>query len=385
MLISTPFNETISGLGGNDFIATGVGDNWVSAGDGDDTVQGVGGKSEIYGDSGNDRIQIFASDAFIDGGAGADTIISNSAKGIYFGGDGNDSINLEGGAEYSAGGDGDDFFFGYSGMDTVDGGSGYDTLSFRRGPALTSVVADAAIGYVTTFNTGAINNGDPIGYTKATNIEVLYLSHGNDAAISWINGPVLYGGDGNDWMADYASASNAAGAGNNDWMFGEDGDDALYGLEGNDRLYGGQGRDILVGGVGSDTLSGDLGSDWIALGLNAAGTGGDGAADIVLFGSRWDTWDPGRAGMDAIAQFETGIDRIDLSAVDANTLVAGDQAFTIGALTAGQAGRLQILSPTGATWTALLADVDGDGAADMTIFVYGATGQALVTAADIIV
>jgi Ca2+-binding RTX toxin-like protein len=393
--IMSPFNETIFGHGGNDVIsgsfgaAGGIGENWISGGEGDDTINVSGVRVDAYGDAGNDSIRTSGSISFINGGSGSDTIVARdsglTSQGFFIGDTGNDLIVLGSGADFASGGQGDDTFRGFYGFDTVDGGTGNDVISFSDGPAITNTIADASFGYIAVFNTGGQTGSGTLGFTRVVGVETWVLSDGNDIATSWINGPVLYGGAGNDWMADYASASNAAGAGNNDWMFGEDGDDALYGLEGNDQIYGGQGRDILVGGVGSDTLSGDLGSDWIALGLNAAGTAGDGAVDIVLFGSRWDTWDPNRAGMDAIVQFETGIDRIDLSAVDANTLVAGDQAFTIGALTAGQAGRLQILSPTGATWTALLADVDGDGAADMTIFVYGATGQALVTAADIIV
>ncbi len=182
-------------------------------------------------------------------------------------------------------------------------------------------------------------------------------------------------------MADYASVNNSAGAGNNDRMFGEDGDDALYGLEGNDLLDGGAGVDIIVGGLGTDTILGGAGADWMALGLNTAGTAGDGAADIVRFLAPSEST---LTAMDAVVNFETGLDRLDLSAIDANTTLAGDQAFTLGALAAGQAGRLQITTPAGQGWTLVQADVDGDGAADLTVIVYGATGQAMLTAGDFV-
>lgn len=379
-IIGTPFDETISGMGGNDNIRGGAGNDWISGGAGDDTIFSGGGSDSVYGDDGNDELEVFGSSAFISGGPGNDRVTSSLTTGAtIITGTGNDWIFSSIGNEYIDGGSGDDSIRGSTGLDTVIGGAGRDTLAFEFfGP----VIANVANQFV------VIESTDRPSGTLISGIEVLELSTGADIAVNWIGGPEIRGGAGNDWIADYASVNNSAGRGNNDIMLGESGDDALYGLEGDDRLDGGSGKDMLFGGIGADTLVGGEGSDYIALGANPAGSAGDGAADVVVYTDRLDTWDrttPTLRGADAIAQFETGIDRIDLSAVDANTLVAGDQAFTIGALTAGQAGRLQILSPTGATWTALLADVDGDGAADMTIFVYGATGQALVTAADIIV
>lgn len=387
-LYATPFNETMTGLGGNDTLSSGAGDDWVSGGAGDDTVFGGDGRDELYGGNGNDAITVnrgFStnSSTFVSGGDGADTIDARNSSGfgIFLGEDGADMIALGSANEFASGGEGNDSFSGSFGFDTIDGGPGIDSLNLNLGPVWQYVAADMSIAYAGYVG---IDNGVASSTTQIFNIEVLRLSERNDVLTNWINGPVVYGGGGNDWMADYASASNSAGAGNNDWMFGEDGDDGLYGLEGDDNLYGGMGRDVLVGGSGADRLSGDIGTDWIALGLNAAGTAGDGAADVVLFASRWDSWDPGRAGMDAVLQFETGLDRLDLSAIDANTTLAGDQAFTLGALAAGQAGRLQITTPAGQSWTLVQADVDGDGAADLTVIVYGATGQAMLTAGDFV-
>ncbi len=387
-LYATPFNETMTGLGGNDVLSSGAGDDWVSGGAGDDTIFGGAGRDELYGGDGNDAITVnrgFSTNpsTFVSGGDGADTIDARNSLGfgIFLGEGGADVIALGSASEFASGGEGNDSFSGSYGYDTIDGGAGIDSLNSNLGPVWQYVAADMSIAYIGYVD---IDNGSVAGASRIFNIEILRLSIRNDVLTNWINGPVVYGGDGNDWMADYASVNNAAGAGNNDWMFGEDGDDGLYGLEGDDNLYGGMGRDVLVGGSGTDRLSGDLGSDWIALGLNAAGTAGDGAADVVLFASRWDSWDPGRAGLDAVLQFETGLDRLDLSAIDANTTLAGDQAFTLGALAAGQAGRLQITTPAGQSWTLVQADVDGDGAADLTVIVYGATGQAMLTAGDFV-
>eukprot|EP01030_Chromulinospumella_sphaerica_P022528 gene22527-biopygen20082 len=82
-----------------------------------------------------------------------------------------------------------------------------------------------------------------------------------------------------------------------DTVLGLDGNDTLNGLGGSDRLegglgadklYGGDGDDVLIGGAGQDTLTGGAGADIFVIGL------GDGA--------------------NTIADFQDGIDRIDLSA-----------------------------------------------------------------------
>ncbi len=67
------------------------------------------------------------------------------------------------------------------------------------------------------------------------------------------------------------------------------------------------------------------------------------------------------AAPDAIEIFVRGEDKIDLSLIDANTLVAGDQHFTfVGTGTAG-IGRLQYVGGI------VSADVNGDGVADFAI------------------
>jgi len=63
-----------------------------------------------------------------------------------------------------------------------------------------------------------------------------------------------------------------------------------------------------------------------------------------------------------------------LSTIDANTNVAGDQAFTyIGADDFSGAGQLQVLT-TGSLNTLIRGDIDGDGAADLLIKLAGNPG-----------
>ncbi len=115
---------------------------------------------------------------------------------------------------------------------------------------------------------------------------------------------------------------------------------------GNDVVFGGNGNDVITGGVGADLLEGGLG------------------ADQFVFSTLSDS---PTTGMDRVLDFQLGIDQLNLQAIDANTLVAGDQAFSyIGS--AGFSftpGELRF-----ADWT-LSGDVNGDGVADFAVKLVG--------------
>ncbi len=70
-------------------------------------------------------------------------------------------------------------------------------------------------------------------------------------------------------------------------------------------------------------------------------------------------------GHDLIENFETGIDKIDLSQIDANTGLAGNQAFVFTTRFTGRAG--QLIYNDGQ----LRGDTNGDRIADLTINVDG--------------
>lgn len=113
---------------------------------------------------------------------------------------------------------------------------------------------------------------------------------GNDLVIGSYNNDVLIGDD-------------FDGVAGNDYLAGLDGNDALYGVGGNDTLIGGGGTDKLIGGTGNDVFRFDSVSD------SQPGLLRDIIKDFVGNGNL-----PG--------------DRIDLSGIDANTTIKGDQAFT---------------------------------------------------------
>lgn len=129
----------------------------------------------------------------------------------------------------------------------------------------------------------------------------------------------------------------------------DDGNDQVSGGAGADRLYGEGGDDSLAGGVGGDTLTGGSGADaFVYLRLNDSHVG---KSDLI-------------ADLD-------GSDHIDLSGIDADKTVAGNQAFVLVNGLDGHAGEAALSYDAGADRTTLALDVDGDGQADAAILLTG--------------
>ncbi|MEQ1542928.1 MAG: putative Ig domain-containing protein, partial [Novosphingobium sp.] len=174
---------------------------------------------------------------------------------------------------------------------------------------------------------------------------------GDDAVFGGTGNDVLYGGRGNDALD---------GELGNDELFGNSGNDRLSGGAGNDRLDGGSGNDVLIGGAGFDILFGGS------------------AADRFVFADVADSVTG--ANRDRISDFARGTDLIDLSGIDANAGLAGDQGFAwIGAAGfTGVAGQLHF------TGGILAGDLNGDGLADFEIRVQFSGGFPGLTAGDLL-
>jgi large repetitive protein len=148
------------------------------------------------------------------------------------------------------------------------------------------------------------------------------------------------------------------GNGGSDFLFGGAGTDTLNGGLGSDRLYGGAGSDSLVGGPGSDTMTGGTGS----------------GSDTFVFSSVADSA-PGAP--DTIVDFVDSSDRIDMSAIDANTSTAATDSFilvpnTTPATNPGvQANSITWYRDTANGETIVQADVNGDTTADLVIVLTG--------------
>lgn len=132
---------------------------------------------------------------------------------------------------------------------------------------------------------------------------------------------------------------------------GEGGDDRIRGGDGADRLRGGDGRHVLVGGDGGDTLSGGDGPDLFVFAAASQSRG---------------------AGRDAILDFRPGRDRVVVDGIDADTGLAGDQAFRLdggGAFAAGE------VRQTVAGGDLLLEfNADADARPEMAILLAGVAG-----------
>lgn len=148
---------------------------------------------------------------------------------------------------------------------------------------------------------------------------------------------------------------------------GSSSNDALLGGKGKDKLSGGDGQDYLVGNLGDDRLYGGSGDDRLHGGMGADDLYGGAGGDCFIFkslkhsGTSRSTWD-------SIFDFSTKQkDKIDLSAIDANTLKAGNQAFSyVGKKDfSGKAGELRHDKAKSDTY--IYGDVNGDRVADLTI------------------
>lgn len=250
----------------------------------------------------------------------ADQVIDLRAGGVssVAGHDGNLVLALGAVIEQARGGSGDDLIFGNAAANRLEAGAGNDSLWGDAG-------ADRLWGGV----------GDDL----------------------------LDGGAGRDSLRGDAGQDRLDGGADADLLEGGPGDDWLSGGAANDTLLGGDGQDTLAGGAGRDSLTGGLG------------------ADVFVFLSPTDSGGASSA-RDRITDFQRGQDLIDLSAIDANRRLAGDQDFTLRGTAAftGQAGELRWQAQDRSS-VLVSADLDGDRRADMTFVVAGTT---VLDAADFI-
>jgi VCBS repeat-containing protein len=225
--------------------------------------------------------------------------------------------------------------------------------------------AGATVSDVFAINVSA-GGTPPITGTNGSNF--LNGTAGNDVINALDGNDFVFGNNGND-IIDGGSGS--------DLLSGGAGDDTLIGGLGDDFLLGGAGLDLLNGGSGNDQLSGGNGADILNGGAGFDRLDGGSGGDIFVFSATTESVVGGNR--DRILDFTRGSDRIDLSAIDANTLLAGDQTFSFigsGAFT-GAAGQLRYAGGV------LSGDVNGNGTADFEIGIQF-TGNAQLAAADII-
>ncbi|MBU1336438.1 MAG: M10 family metallopeptidase C-terminal domain-containing protein [Alphaproteobacteria bacterium] len=324
-------NDTINGMGGNDTI-NGMGGN--------DTITGGSGYDVLTGGAGNDAF-VFGNSADIGSRAGARDVITDFVQG-------QDKIDLSAIDANSNLTGNQDFSF-------IAG----DDASFTRKPGELAWHTEAANGRtviqgdtngdgVHDFEIelkGLINlkASDFIGAGTAPTTPTQPTTPPPDTSLSKI-----YGTSGVDRLN--------GDAGNN-YIDAKAGNDILKGGGGNDALFGGAGRDVMMGGAGNDAFLFKAVSD---MGSNA--------------GSR-----------DVIPDFVKGQDKIDLSAIDANRKLAGDQAFSFLAgddqLFTHKVGQVAWHIDAAHNQTIIQGDMNGDGVHNFEIQL---TGQIQLGSGDFI-
>ena len=218
------------------------------------------------------------------------------------------------------------------------------------------------------------------------------------------NNDVLTGTDRANTIAGNAGAVLIKGLAGNDTLRGEGGSDVLDGGPGNDLLEGGEGINLarfggstavavdlvtgsakrgsetdtlssIRGAIGSsaaDSFKGDSGPNWFQ---------GGGARDVATGGAARDIYDfdrvqdslPGSANRDVIGDLAPQSDRIDLTGIDADTTMAGNQAFRfVGTDPLTGPGQLGF-RVSGAN-AIVRGSTDGDTASELEIQLTGLTG-----------
>jgi glucose/arabinose dehydrogenase len=259
--------------------------------------------------SGNLYVVDFAGKIFrldLKSGIGPDP--ADDAADILSGGGGNDRIYAGGGNDTVYGGSGNDYLRGGPGADLLSGGAGFDYADYRD--ALRRVTVDLS---------------------KSAQIS----ADGSGDRLSSIQG--VLGSAFNDILKGSAGQNTLRGGRGNDTLSGNAGDDRLYGEAGQDTIIVGTGKDQVAGGQGADAFR------WHS--MNAI----DAAADRA----------------DVVMDFSRGAhDRLDLARIDANSILAGNQAFAFigtGGFTAPGQVRYEKVGSEARVFLNTDGDVDAEG------------------------
>jgi Ca2+-binding RTX toxin-like protein len=363
--------------------------NWTYGGEAaDDYMTGI---ENLTGSAYNDVLRALGTQSIIDGGPGADTMEGRNGPDIYYvdnagdvvievAGGGTDEVRIRNLASYTLpgyvekltnytnlmftgtgnsqnneinGGTTTDYLHGGAGHDTLNGGDGDDELhgdndhDILNGGAGSDLMYGGYgndvfyVEYEGDWVVELIGEGTDHVYTSLVNymlsdhVENLTFNGVGDPDLNFIGSNV---------------GNILIGKGGNDILDGLGLSDELYGAGGNDVLHGGSGDDLIVGGPGADVLTGGTGGDLFRFFAADVGVG---------------------ASADTVTDYVSWVDKNDLRDIDANSGVAGDQAFTfIGtAAFSGTAGELRYVFD--GTDTRLQGDFTGDGVVDFEIVFTG--------------
>lgn len=389
-------DDTLMGLGGHDVLAAHEGDDSLSGGAGDDYMLGGVGDDTIHGGAGVDwaayedatgavAVDLRVSGPQHTGGAGVDKLVAienlygSAFNDHLFGDDLKNFLSGGLGADTIYGHGGDDHLEGGEGNDLLDGGAGYDVVSYDGDFAVT-VSLKHGHAYLES-PTGGIHNTHTL-----VSIEDVYASNYNDHIYGNGETNYLFGRGGEDYLS--------SGEGGDDFIDAGSGDDFIH-------VHLSGGSQVVHGGDGSDEIAflpaqAAANGVGIQIDLSAAGpqeisentfvtissieevTGTAGAdtifasevanqfrvedGDVVVFRSLEEIG-LGQTS-DLIMHMSLGA-QVDVSAIDANVLIEGDQSFQYLGTQAftGNAGEA-VLTEVYNGWWVLQFDVNGDAVAD---------------------
>ena len=314
--------------------------------------------------------------------------------------------------ENAIGGDGNDSLTGNVGANTLNGGVGADTMA--GGGSTDTYVVDNVGDVVTEAADTATDvvQTSLLTYTLADNVENLVVFNGSVGSRNWTGNAgnntitsgtgadTLNGGAGNDILngaggtdtavftgavADYNFTLSGANAVVNDGVALRDGNDTLMGVE--LVQFGAQVLELNVGTNGNNNINAGAGND-LALGFNGVDTLTGGAGiDVLVGGAGNDVFDfnaatesgVGLGLRDIVTDYAAG-DIIDLTTIDANAGVGGNQNFVNlagGAFTAAGQVRYEAIDTNGdlvADATLIQGNTAGVGTAEFEILLQNYTG-----------
>ncbi|WP_448660078.1 calcium-binding protein [Sphingomonas sp. CJ99] len=283
--------------------------NLLLGGDGDDRIDAGEGADWMFGETGNDTLFGQNDNDVIDGGIGDDVIWGGNGADYLIGGEGDDA--LHGHREYIldviSGGPlrqtdfVTDILVGGAGNDLLDGASGlgdYDLMDGGTGNDVYRVDTPADL----TFE--AAGGGIDTVQADITGAGYYLYDHVENLVLE---GATPFG-------VGNALANRITGSGSANWLLGGAGDDVLDGGGGNDVLFGEAGADrfVFARGTGGDVI-GDFQSGTDRIDLSAFGFASFAAVQAAM----------GENGGTAFIDLGNG-DFIVLNGVAMSTLGAGD-------------------------------------------------------------
>ncbi|MDH4480090.1 MAG: Ig-like domain-containing protein [Rhodoferax sp.] len=358
---------------------------------GNDNLIGINMPDSIYGFAGNDTLNGGAGNDTLNGGAGSDTfVVGSGTDTISDLGNGADILNVSAGATANA------TITGAWNASAATTNSGVANISTNGMAVNLAAVTSGSAGFgITNTGTATALTGSALADTLigGTGQDTLTGGAGNDSLDGGTGADTLLGGSGNDTYVvndksdavfETITAGGTKDAGGSDTVLSSvsytlgnyvenltltglkaiDGTgntlaNTLMGNSGANTLNGGTGSDILYGGLGADVLYG----------------GADKVMDSFNFAAIAEST---QASRDKVYDFTSGIDKIDLSGIDANSKVAGDQAFVNTGTIGTTAKSYSIWSEKVGSNLVIYADTDGKAATiEFQIQIMGVTKVAL--------